>query len=97
MGAADVAISAGLARSKGGREMDAHGAHFQAREVACMASRETPAFVLLYYGRRFLPSAEGSDSPVSCASVGAISRISITPRSFVAGTPGPTRKKDARS
>ena len=44
----------------------------------------------------FFPSALGKASPTSCASVGATSRMSIVPSDLPAGTPGPTRKKDAR-
>ena len=47
-------------------------------------------------GSSAFPSALGNESPASFASVGAISRISITPRSFPAGTPGPTKKNAAR-
>jgi GTP-binding protein len=47
-------------------------------------------------GNSVFPSAVGSAKPATLASVGAMSRISIKPRFFPAGTPGPTRKKAAR-
>ena len=43
---------------------------------------------------RLRPSADGSGTPSSAASVGAMSRMSICPRSRPAATPGPAMKNE---
>src|SRR5579871_554064 len=47
--------------------------------------------------KRLFPSALGKLTPAKCASVGAMSRISIRPRFLFFGTPPPTTKNDDRS
>src|SRR5208337_2156038 len=49
------------------------------------------------YGSTAFPSAPASTSPASFASVGATSRISISPKSRPAGIPGPSTKNAARN
>jgi len=48
------------------------------------------------HGKSTLPSAEGSERSSRRARVVAMSRMSMSPSERPAGTPGPTRKNDAR-
>ena len=48
------------------------------------------------HGSRTFPSAAGRARPSRRARVGAMSRMSMMPRERAAGTPGPTRKNEAR-
>jgi hypothetical protein len=68
-----------------------------ALQLAPQRKGTTLFWYLLFQGSKFFPSALGSANPAACATVGAMSRISINPSDFPAATPGPTRKNDARS
>lgn len=73
------------------RDLDARRLYPRTARCVLRRSRDT-----CHGSKTLCPSAPGSDSPTSAASVGATSRMSMRPSDFPARTPGPTTRNAAR-